>query len=317
MRKKLPRINSLNLLRYLIYIHKISQEQNFKIILNLLIFLLGIIFNGYSREKRDMRWEKAETLVGKIAYTKAFKDSLLNAYNINNYNNLRKILHTVHHKKEKLVYDGGWGFLRAGFGIFDMTLNKDSGLILLEGKAVTNNFVSAFFKVRDYVRTPIDLNGFYPFFFEQHIRENRYKKDTWVIYDHSNGKVYSNRTKDSTDYTVSPFTHNYLSLLYYLRSVEFAPGDTFSVNCFVHGKDYPIFFRALKREEVKVKAGIFKCIKVEPKLVGEGKGFTKRDKMYLWFTDNKDHILVKAKSKIAIGWISAHLIAIRRDGMND
>ncbi|MGD9202291.1 MAG: DUF3108 domain-containing protein [Chitinispirillia bacterium] len=260
-----------------------------------------------------MRWEKAELLVGEIGYTETFKDSLLNVYTVTDFSNLRKISHPVQYKKEKLVYDGGWGFIRAGFGIFDMTRKKESGIILLEGKAVTNNFVSAFFKVRDYVRTPIDLNGFYPIFFEQHLRENRYKKDTWIIYDHINGILYTNRTKDSTDYNVSPFTHNYLSLLYYLRSVEFAPGDTFSVNCFVHGKDYPIFFRALEREEVKVKAGIFQCIKVEPKLVGEGKGFTKRDKMYLWFTDNNDHILVKAKSKIAIGWISAHLIAIKRE----
>ncbi len=274
------------------------------------LLFLTLLFTDVSAKRKDeMRWDRAEKEVGTRNYSKEMKDSIFNVYNIKSYKGLRNLSdHTLpFSKSEKLVYDGGWGFLRAGFGIFNATIDKDNARININGKAFSNNFVSAFYKIRDYASTIIDLTGLYPYFFEQHIEENRYKKSSWTIYDHKNGKVYSNARK-KTKFDISPFSNNYISLLYYLRTINFAPGDTFSIPCFVHGKNQSIFFKVSGPEQVKVDAGTFKCLKVEPRLVGEGRGFTKRDKMYLWFTDDKRHLLVKGKSKIAIGWISAELL---------
>jgi hypothetical protein len=67
------------------------------------------------------------------------------------------------------------------------------------------------------------------------------------------------------------------------------------------------------REKIEVEAGIFNCVKVQPRLVGEGRGFTKKDKMYLWFTDDKYCMLVRGKSKIALGWITADLLYYERE----
>lgn len=275
-----------------------------------------------------MKWTKAEKEVGETTFSEAFKDSLKKVYAIDTTSGLRELPSQKlgFKKSEKLVYDGGWGFLRAGFAILNAKVNDNT--IKIEGKAVTNNFVSTFFKVRDYACTIVDLKGLYPYFFEQHIKETKYKtkieghktivkekvyeRHSWAIYDHVKGKVFSNRKKEEDEYAIAPFSHSYLSLLYYLRTMKFAPGDTFSINCFVHGKDYPIFFKVHGREKVKVKAGTFKCIKVQPYLVGEGTGFTKDDLMYLWLTDDKHHMMVKGKSKVALGWISVNLLNYKR-----
>ncbi len=275
-----------------------------------------------------MKWDRAEKEVGTNVYSQKFKDSLKTAFAVADQEKLRELPEREFpfNKKEKLVYDGGWGFLRAGFCILDGKVVK--GKVHVEGKAVTNNFVSTFFKVRDHARTTFDLLGLYPYFFEQHISETtyktkmkgnkavrvgkEYKRDNWAIYDHTAGKVHTDRKKDSLTYPIKPYSNNYLSLFYYLRTLKFTPGDTFSIDCFVHGKDYPIFFKVLGREQIKVKAGTFDCIKVEPKLVGEGSGFTKRDKMYLWFTDDKYHMMVKGKAKISLGWLSVNLLHYKR-----
>ncbi len=280
-----------------------------------LMLLLSVLCTNVSGGRRDNeRWERGEKQVKGKFYTRSYRDSLEKVHNIGNNEGLRTVTERtlLFKRREKAVYEGGWGFVNAGWCLIESELDKNNGRIIFIGKAFTNKFTSAFFKVRDLIRSEIDLNGLYPYFFEQHIRENRYKRSSFSLFDHTNGKVYNNRKKKTKEHDITAFTHDYISLLYYLRTREFAPGDTFSINCFVHGKDHPIFFKVLGRERVEVKAGKFKCIKVQPRLVGEGRNFNKRDKMYLWFTDDEYHVLVKGKSKVAMGWINAELIHYER-----
>lgn len=281
----------------------------------LLLFVIIACTFVFAANDDVERWEKAEKKVKEKYYSQAFLDSLRAFYNIGPNRGLKSLPENTlsFDKREKCVYNGGWGFVKAGWAIIEAERDNNNAIFVIRGKAVTNNFTSAFFKARDFVNAIVDLKGFYPYFFEQHIRENRYRRNNWAFYDHEQGKVFTNRKKKKTVYDTSPFTHNYISLLYYLRTLTFAPGDTFSINCFVHGKDYPVFFKVLGREKIEVPAGNYKCIKVQPRLVGEGRGFTKKDKMYLWFTDDKYHIMVKGKSKIALGWITAELIHYERE----
>ncbi len=300
-----------------IHITSISDRAITRTVTVLVIVLIGCIGvpadNGDKDD--DLRWEKAEKLVGDTAFSQEFKDSISKVFSIGEQKGLRTLTDNKlpFLKREKVVYNGGWGFIKAGFAIMEAHINEGNNEVLIEGKAVSNNFVSAFFTIRDYACAYVDLKGLYPLFFEQHIRENRYQKDDWVLYDHVNGKLVTNRKKKVKEYPIAPFSHSYMSLLYYMRTLKLAPGDTFSINCFVHGKDYPVFFRVLGREQVKVDAGVFKCIKIEPKLVGEGRGFTKKDKMHLWLTDDQYHMLVKGKSKVAMGWVSAELLFYERE----
>jgi hypothetical protein len=260
----------------------------------------------------EMRWEDAEREVGNERIPSAFYDSLRTLYNIGDDRSLRQCGPPPFTVKEKYVYDGGWGFIKAGFAILGAEYAaNDPQTLLISGKVVTNNFVSAFYRVRDYVLSVNDSRGIYPFSFEQHVQEGRYRAKRWTIFDQKNGFVYDHR-KDSA-YVITPFTADYISVLFYLRTLPLAPGDTFSLHCFVHAKDYPIFFKVgTEREKVKSEAGTFSCLVVEPRLVGEGRGFTRRDKMTLWLTDDRYHMLVMVRAKAAIGSLTARLLHFER-----
>jgi hypothetical protein len=171
--------------------------------------------------------------------------------------------------------------------------------------------VSAFYKVRDFVQSQVDARGLYPLVFEQQILEGRYKTARWTVYDHVNNRVWDFRKPEPYD-SVARFSHDYVSLLCYLRTLPLAVGDTFSIECFVHGKDYPVFFRVRHRETVKVDAGTFKCLMLEPRMVGEGRGFTRKDQMAIWVTDDKYHMPVLIKAKVKIGSLSAKLLRYER-----
>lgn len=276
----------------------------------LLLLLIIMPFMTISAKRGEEKWEKLQDEVKENRFSMDMRDSLLKHYKIAEDKGLR----AMEDKKlpfsssEVLVYKGGWGPMSAGYGILNNSVDEEKGTVLLTAKGVTNNFVSAFYKIRDYVVSEVDLSGLYPRFFEQHIEENKYKKKSWFLFDPKGKKVYSNRRKKKSEYDASAFTYDYLSLLLYLRTMDFAPGDTFSKTCFVHGKDYPVFFKVHNKEKVEVEAGTYDCIMVEPKLVGRGRNFTEKDKMYLWFTDDDKKLLVKAKSKVKLGHVKVELI---------
>jgi hypothetical protein len=274
--------------------------------------LLPLPAVGEKNADEEMRWEEAEHEVGLERIPNAFYDSIKAFHGIGNNRGLRQAGLLPFATSEKLVFDGGWGFIKAGFAILGAEYTAgDPGTLLLSGKAVTNNFVSTFYRVRDFVLSVNDGRGIYPFSFEQHVQEGRYRATRWTLFDHKNGYVYDYR-KDSS-YVMTPFTADYISILYYVRTLSIMPGDTFSLHCFVHAKDYPIFFKVgMERETVKVEAGTFSCLVVEPRMVGEGRGFTRRDKMSLWLTDDRYHMLVMIRANAAIGSLTARLLYFER-----
>ncbi|MBN1980149.1 MAG: DUF3108 domain-containing protein [Chitinivibrionales bacterium] len=288
------------------------------------IILLSLFCNLWSQEIKvtvdrttiNKEWDSIARQVRSNTYSPSVKDSVYRFYKIDpSVVALRRAIDYQFpvSSKEICLYDGGWQFVRAGFAILATSLDSATQSYLIYGKAYSNAFMSVFYEIEDHVAGIIDQQGLYPRYFEHHIRENRYSKNGWYVYDHTKRKLYTSGRKEGTEFTITPFTQNYISLLYCLRARPLMVGDTFSINCFVHGKDYPIFFRVVQKEVITVKAGTFSCVKVIPRLVGQGYGFTSSDKMSLWFSDDADHLLVQAASKVRLGSISAHLLKVIRE----
>ena len=161
--------------------------------------------------------------------------------------------------------------------------------------------------MRDFIISTVDAEGLYPLFFEQHLREGkRYKMDGYILYDHAAGKTYVQEKKFKSLETPR-FIHDYISVLYYVRTMKTAPGDTFSLNLFIHSKVHPIFFKCKEKKRIDVDAGSFNCVLLEPRLAGEG-NFGKKDKMEVWLSDDIRRIPVLIRSRIKVGSVNAKLI---------
>jgi hypothetical protein len=208
---------------------------------------------------------------------------------------------------EKFVFEASWGPISAGYAILEAVPDSTGKLLIVRAKGMTNGFFSSMYKVRDYLQATVDLAGIYPFFFEQHIREGRYRADRWEMFDQNKSIVYTHK-KDADSVAAPAFVQNYFSMIYYIRTLSFAPGDSFSFDCFVDKKPYRLVLFCPKRGTVKVDAGTFNCLLVKPVLVGEGRVFTKKDEIVLWFTDDEYRMPVMARAKIKFGSIVARLI---------
>jgi hypothetical protein len=234
-----------------------------------IFFLTTLSGEETSRGDDTFRWQDASKEVDTLPFKKSFIDSLRSTYCILPQSSLRVLSKGALCKNETLVYQVTWGPFNAGNVILTSNFDSASNTIQLGGKALSNNFVGAFYKMRDFVKSTVDAQGLYPIFFEQHLREGkRFKNDGWILYDLINKKVHVHEKKyKSLD---SPqFTHNYLSVLYYVRNIKPSPGDTFSINLLVNSKIHPMFFRCKERTQLQTENGKINCLLIEPKLTGD------------------------------------------------
>ncbi|MDR0307716.1 MAG: DUF3108 domain-containing protein [Chitinispirillales bacterium] len=272
----------------------------------------SFLFNLAAKED-NFRWQDAAGEVDGFPFSKAFIDSIKNEHlSAKTARSSHYIEKELLSQSETLIYEVQWGPIKAGYLILSASPRSPNGQIRLGAKLLSNNYVSSIFKIRDYIISWVDAKELYPLFFEQHTREGKYKKDEYVIYDTMGERIIAGGKKSLKEIKAPPFTHDFISALYYTRSMELKPGDTFTINTFVDYKIYPIKLKVKSKETVKVNAGKFKCVLIEPKLVGDGDRLNKHDKLEIWISDDEHRVPVMAKSKVKVGSVTAKLVRISR-----
>jgi hypothetical protein len=80
------------------------------------------------------------------------------------------------------------------------------------------------------------------------------------------------------------------------------------VNTLIDAKLYPIHIRFLGREVIPGLHGKekYSCYKVEATAV-ESTNFKEGQKIYIWFTDDDNHLPVLVEAKVVVGSVKAYL----------
>lgn len=210
---------------------------------------------------------------------------------------------------EKLIFRVRFGFLRAGIAILEAREGCDfrgKKRICLVSKAISNRFVSTFYPVRDIFLSVLDPVGRYPVFFEKHLREGGYRNDYWILFDQTNQTAHW----ADTTFGIPRFSHDILSAFYYARSLPLTPGDSSELESHTDRRNYPLLVRCLRKEKVKVPAGRFDCLVVEPVLRGVGLFAKQKGRLQIWLTDDERRIPVRMRSKIYfIGSLTVDLVS--------
>jgi hypothetical protein len=277
------------------------------------IFYLSTIAFAATNDDEDFKWQDASRELDAFPFSQAFVDSVRKAHAgaPSRQSGLRTVESERLANNETLVFEVGWTVFKAGYLILSTTHLRSRGLMRMGAKAMTGNAVSSIYKVRNHEISWVDADGLYPVFFEQHVREGKkYKADNYIVYDNVADKLFLKKS-DLKIFDTPKFTHDYISVMYYVRAMPLRPGDEFEAFLFSRPKTYPLKFKVHeKRETVHVGGKNYNCVKVEPALVGEGRVFTKKDKMEVWVTDDENHYPVMLKSKAKIGSLNAKLIHI-------
>jgi len=212
---------------------------------------------------------------------------------------------------ERLEFSVGYGIIKAGTGVMEVP-----EIVRFNGKrcyhivstAKSNKFFSVFFKVDDKVESYMDVHQLYSHGFDKHLREGKFKADVSMVFDQENHLAMYNNSQDT--FSVPPNVQDVLSAFYFLRTQDLKVGQSIFVDNHTDRKNYPLEVKVLRKERVKVPAGTFDCVVVEPILKASGI-FKHKGSLTVWLTDDEIKMPVLMKSKVVIGSISTELISYK------
>ena len=206
---------------------------------------------------------------------------------------------------EHLEFVIAWGVVKAGIAtmsVIDTVEIFGRPSYRIETTAHSSSFFDRMYKVRDRVESLMDIGGLFSWKFEKHLREGKYKADRYAIFDQLNERVIN-----KNDTVPAPlYVQDILASFYYFRTQPLKVGTHFDIENYSDGKVYPLRVIVHRKETIKVPAGKFDCIVVEPVLREEGL-FKAKGKLTIWLTDDKRRMPVLMKSKILVGSIDARL----------
>lgn len=227
---------------------------------------------------------------------------------INAQDNFKKMENKAFKEGEKLTFDVKYGFVTAGIATMQIPAIKrisgrDAYHVTFEVNTVPS--FDLFYKVRDRYETYIDKEGLFPWRFEQHIREGKYSRDFAAFFDQRKGKA---KTSEG-EYEIPENVHDIVSAFYFARTLDYSGmqvGDRIHLKNFYKDKVYDLDVKYHGKETIKVPAGEFNCIIVEP-LVQEGGLFKNEGNIIVWLTDDDIKMPVRVKTKVVVGAIDADL----------
>jgi hypothetical protein len=163
--------------------------------------------------------------------------------------------------------------------------------------------------VDDRVESFMDVHGLYSLRYDKHLREGKFIADVSMIFDQENNLAIYNAGKDT--FEVAEYVQDVLSAFYFVRTQKLTVGKSIFVDNHTDRKNYPMEVKVLRKEKVKVEAGEFDCLVVEPILQTPGI-FEQKGSLTVWLTDDEVKMPVLMKSKVIVGSISTELTGYTR-----
>lgn len=220
-------------------------------------------------------------------------------------NEFRSIRNNAFRVGEYLEFEISWKFFKAGtaaMSVGDTVWNGNRPCYYIKTTANSSSVIDVFYKVRDKVESIIDREGMFPWKFKKRLREGHFRRTRHTLFDPYRNLAF---VKNDT-VVVPPYVQDILSSFYFVRTLPLEVGGHFDIEN-LSGKDvYPLRVLVHRKQTIKVPAGKFHCLVVEPVLRGEGL-FNQKGRLTIWMTDDARKIPVMMKSEVFIGTVDAKL----------
>jgi hypothetical protein len=96
------------------------------------------------------------------------------------------------------------------------------------------------------------------------------------------------------------------SFLYFLRTIPLVVGQTYDFDRYFRPDRNPVRIRVLRKERIRVPAGTFNAIVVQPVIKTKGI-FSENGHAEVWLSDDERHIMLQLKSKLSFGSLNLYL----------
>lgn len=197
---------------------------------------------------------------------------------------------------EKLVYDLAVGGAKVGTGSMAIVGNE-----VIDGHDTFHSIFDIkggflFFKVNDRLESWFEPATATSHRFYQLINEGSYHKERYFeIYPdsaklHQRGFEMKESVRDALDDA---------SFFYFVRTVPLVIGETYTYTRYFRPEKNPVIVKVLRREKIKVDAGTFDTIVLQP-IIKSGGLFAEGGEALIWVTNDDRRIMVQLRAKMPV-----------------
>ena len=211
---------------------------------------------------------------------------------------------------ERLEYDVRFGAIKAGSGSMEVR-----GIDTVRGRPAYHTVFEVkggipFYRVHDVFQSWVDTATLSSLRFIQDQdegpkeRQRRYE----IFPEREVYKEFEAGDGDEQQSVANPVDDG--SFLYFIRTVPLEVGQTYTFNNYFRPDRNPVVIRVLRREQVKVPAGTFDAIVIQPSIKTRGI-FSDRGRAEVWLSDDDRRMMLQMKSKLSFGSLNLYLKSYR------
>lgn len=207
---------------------------------------------------------------------------------------------------ERLEYDVRFGSLKVGSAHMEVV-----GLENLRGRPAWHtafwvrggNFL---YRVNDVYESWMDTQTLSSLRFVQELEEGgKNTERRFEIYPERSVFVQTNKKPAKEEKSVSqPLDDG--SFLYFIRTIPLEVGQTYDFHRYFRPDRNPVRIRVLRRERIRVPAGTFNAIVLQPVIKTKGI-FSENGHAEVWLSDDDRRIMLQLKSKLSFGSLNLYL----------
>ncbi|MET4082317.1 hypothetical protein ABIB40_002275 [Pedobacter sp. UYP30] len=223
---------------------------------------------------------------------------------------LEVVKEPVFQSGEVLNYKLRYGFITAAEATIKVTNSdlkfEDRPTFRLSVDAHTSGTFDIFYKIRDRYDSYVDKKTLEPYFYQENIREGKYRRQDKARFNQAGKKVVSNRGTFSTP---TNQTFDLVSAYYFARSLDISKlkiGDKFKINYFLQDNISALEVEYTGKEVLKTALGNIRCLRFSPS-IKPGRIFKEDSRLYLWVTDDGNRVPVQAQVDILVGAVTMEL----------
>jgi Protein of unknown function (DUF3108) len=204
---------------------------------------------------------------------------------------------------ERLEYDVKFGVLKVGSGRMEVL-----GVETVRGREAWHTSFTVrggtfFYKVNDKLESWIDTETFASLRHLQDLQEG--KRDRERRYEiYPDRLVYTENEGEERPTPRDPLDDG--SFLYFIRTMPLSVGQTYDFPRYFKPDRNPVRVRVLRKESVKVPAGRFDAIVLQPIIKSKGI-FSENGRAEIWLSDDDRRIMLQLKSSLSFGTLNLYL----------
>jgi hypothetical protein len=204
---------------------------------------------------------------------------------------------------ERLDYDVKFGVLKVGSGRMEVV-----GVENVRGREAWHTSFTVrggtfFYKVNDKLESWIDTETFASLRHLQDLQEGKRDRERrFEIYP--DRLVYTENEGAEQPTARDPLDD--ASFLYFIRTMPLSVGQTYDFPRYFKPDRNPVRVRVLRKETVKVPAGRFDAIVIQPIIKSKGI-FSENGRAEIWLSDDDRRIMLQLKSSLSFGTLNLYL----------